>query len=135
MKIFVGNLTFDTTKEDLQKLFESHGQVTSVDVVEDQYTGKPRGFAFVQMASSEEANAAISALNEQNMNGRPLTVNEARPKTAGGGGGGRNFGGGGSGGGGGRGGYGGGGGGRGNYGGGGGGRSNSGPRSGGNRYR
>lgn len=80
MKIYVGNLSFDTTKEDLQKLFEGHGKVTGVDVIEDQYTGKPRGFAFVEMATREEATAAIQALNEQTMNGRPLTVNEARPR-------------------------------------------------------
>jgi cold-inducible RNA-binding protein len=80
MKIYVGNLSFDTTKEDLQKLFEGHGKVTGVDVIEDQYTGKPRGFAFVEMATREEATAAIQALNEQNHNGRPLTVNEARPR-------------------------------------------------------
>ena len=114
MKIYVGNLSFDTTKEELQRLFEGHGNVTGVNVVEDQYTGKPRGFAFVEMASSEEATAAIQALHEKTVNGRPLTVNEARPRTSGGGGGGRNFGGGG------------------NYGGGGG-RSNR-PRTGGNRY-
>lgn len=93
MKIYVGNLSFDTTKEELQKLFESHGTVTGVDVVEDQYTGKSRGFAFVQMSTREEAAAAIQALNEKNMNGRPLTVNEARPRndrSSGGGGGGRN---------------------------------------------
>jgi len=90
MKIYVGNLSFDTTKEDLQKLFEGHGKVTGVDVIEDQYTGKPRGFAFVEMATREEATAAIQALNEQNHNGRPLTVNEARPRNdrnSGGGGG------------------------------------------------
>ncbi len=119
MKIYVGNLSFDTSKEELQRLFESHGNVTGVNVVEDQYTGKPRGFAFVEMASKEEATAAIQALNEKTVNGRPLTVNEARPRTTGGGGGGRSFGGGG-------------GAGRG-FGGGGGGRSDR-PRSGGNRY-
>jgi len=91
MKIYVGNLSFDTTKEDLQKLFEGHGKVTDVNVIEDQYTGKPRGFAFVEMATREEASAAIQALNEKNLNGRPLTVNEARPRNdrSGGGGGGR----------------------------------------------
>ena len=91
MKIYVGNLSFDTTKEELQKLFEGHGKVTGVDVVEDQYTGKPRGFAFVEMATREEATAAIQALHEKTMNGRPLTVNEARPRNdrSGGGGGGR----------------------------------------------
>lgn len=115
MKIYVGNMSFDTTKEDLQRLFEVHGNVTGVSLVEDQYTGKPRGFAFVEMATKEEASAAILALNEKNVNGRPLTVNEARPRTNDGGGG-RNFGGGG-------------GGGR-NYGGG-----NNRSRSNGNRYR
>ena len=122
MKIYVGNLSFDTTKEELQRLFETHGNVTGVNVVEDQYTGKPRGFAFVEMGSQEEATAAIQALNEKTVNGRPLTVNEARPRTTGGGGGGgRSYGGGG------------GGGSRGGFGGGGGGRSDR-PRSGGNRY-
>jgi RNA recognition motif-containing protein len=73
----------------LQKLFEGHGQVTGVDVIEDQYTGKARGFAFVEMSTREEALAAIQALNEKTVNGRPLTVNEARPRNdrnAGGGG-------------------------------------------------
>jgi RNA recognition motif-containing protein len=91
MKIYVGNLSFDTTKEDVQKLFEGHGQVTDVNVIEDQYTGKSRGFAFVEMATAAEANSAIQALNEKPMNGRPLTVNETRPRNDrnGSGGGGR----------------------------------------------
>ena len=118
-KLFVGNLSFDTTELDLQDLFAAAGPVTEVNIVTDRATGRPRGFAFVTMATPEGAAAAIQQLGGKNVNGRDLTVNEARPREerpGGGGGGGRGYGGGG-GGGGGRG-YGGGGG-----GGGGGGRS------------
>lgn len=130
MKIYVGNLSFDTTKENLQQVFEQYGNVTGISVVEDQYTGKPRGFAFVEMASSDEARKAIAGLNEQNLNGRPLTVNEARPRNerSGGGGGYRSGGGGG-------GGYRSGGGGGGGYRSGGSGGSGGGGRSGGNGGR
>jgi RNA recognition motif-containing protein len=132
MKLYVGNLAFKTSSEDLQQLFSQAGTVESASVVEDRDTGRSRGFGFVEMASKEEGEAAIAQFNGKELDGRNLTVNEARPREdrggrGGGGGGGRGgYGGGGGrgGGGGGRGGYGGGGnrgGGGGNYGGGGGG--------------
>src|SRR5271166_2827324 len=102
-KLYVGNLTYDVTDGDLSKLFEAHGTVESAQVVMDRDTGRSKGFGFVEMKTDQEAQAAIAALNGKEMNGRALTVNEARPKTEGGGRGG------GGGGGGGRGGYGGGG--------------------------
>ncbi len=111
-KIYVGNLSFKTTEAELEAAFAAHGAVTSVSMVSDRYTGKPRGFGFVEMDDDREALAAIEALNGAQLGGRALVVNEARPqerRTGAGGGGGR----------GGRGGYGGGGGG--GYGGGGGG--------------
>jgi RNA recognition motif-containing protein len=120
-KLYVGNLAFQTTSEELQELFAQAGTVESASVVEDRMTGRSRGFAFVEMATKEEAAAAIDQFNGKEVGGRALKVNEAKPRENRGGGGGRGFGGGG-----GRGGYGGGGnrngGGRGgNYGGGGGG--------------
>jgi RNA recognition motif-containing protein len=133
-KLYVGNLSYNVTSSDLEQLFGQHGTVTSAQVINDRDTGRSKGFGFVEMASDDEATAAIAAVNGQQHDGRTLTVNEARPKEdrAGGGGGGR--GGYGGGGGGGRGGYGGGGGGgRGGGGGyGGGGRSGGGGR--GDRY-
>ena len=102
-KLYVGNLSFEVSDADLRQLFEQHGSVTSSQIIIDRDTGRSKGFGFVEMASDQEAQAAITALNGQSSNGRPMTVNEARPKTSTGGGGG---------GGGGRGGYGGGGGGR-----------------------
>jgi RNA recognition motif-containing protein len=138
MKLYVGNLAFQTSSSDLQQLFAQAGTVESASVVEDRDTGRSRGFGFVEMASKEEGEAAISQFNGKEFNGRNLTVNEARPRedrgNRGGGGGGR--GGYGGGGGGGRGGYGGGGGrgggggggGRGGYGGGSGGGGNREPR-------
>jgi RNA recognition motif-containing protein len=117
-KLYVGNLSYNVTSSDLEQLFAQHGTVTSAQVINDRDTGRSKGFGFVEMASDEEATAAIAAVNGQQHDGRTLTVNEARPKEdRGGGGGGR----GGYGGGGGRGGggYGGGGGGRGGGGGGG----------------
>jgi RNA recognition motif-containing protein len=115
MKIFVGNLSYQTTQDDLQAAFAAYGTVEQVSIVTDRDTGQPRGFAFVEMSNRSEAEAAITNLNGAELNGRALNVNEARPKPAGGGGfgGGRGGGGGGfgSGGGGGRGGRGGGGGG------------------------
>ncbi len=106
-KLYVGNLSFQTTQQDLEELFGQSGQVESVSIVTDRDTGQPRGFAFVEMATKEAALAAIQSLDGKDVDGRALKVNEARPKTdRGGGGGGRGgFGGGG---GGGRGGYGGG---------------------------
>lgn len=111
MNLYVGNLPFGTTTEDLEKLFSEHGKVTRAQVMMDRETGRSRGFGFVEM--SEGAEAAIQALNGAQFQGRTLTVNEARPREprSGGGGGGRGGYGGGGGGGGGRGGYGGGGGG------------------------
>ncbi len=86
--IFVGNLSFDTTKEELQAAFANFGTVEKVDIVRDRDSGQPRGFAFVEMSERSAAEAAISRLNGTEMNGRALNVNEARPKTSGGGGGG-----------------------------------------------
>jgi RNA recognition motif-containing protein len=100
-KIFVGNISFDATEQDLNDLFSGDGrQVDRVSIVTDRETGRPRGFAFVEMGSEADAAAAISALDGQELHGRALRVNEAHDKPRGGGGGGR----------GGRGGYGGGGG-------------------------
>ncbi len=126
MKLYVGNLAFQTSSEDLQQLFAQAGTVESASVVEDRDTGRSRGFGFVEMASKEEGEAAIAQFNGKEFNGRNLTVNEARPREDRGnrGGGGRGGFGGGRGGGGGygnRGGRGGGRGGGGGYGGGGGG--------------
>jgi cold-inducible RNA-binding protein len=113
-KLYVGNLSFNTTENELQELFSQAGPVQEVTLMQDKFTGKSRGFAFVTMGSEADAQAAISKFNGQTVEGRPLTVNEARPREArppGGGGGGRGYGGGGGGygGGGGGGGYGGGG--------------------------
>jgi RNA recognition motif-containing protein len=123
-KLYVGNLAFKTSSEDLQDLFAQAGTVESANVVTDRDSGFSRGFGFVEMASAEEAQTAIQQLNGKEIDGRALTVNEARPREErSGGGGGGNRGGSGGGGGGNRGG-GGGGGGRGGYGGGGGGGRN-----------
>src|SRR5258708_392983 len=103
-KLYVGNLTYGVTDSTLAQLFEAHGTVQSAQVIMDRDTGRSKGFGFVEMGSDAEAQAAIAALNGKEVEGRSLTVNEARPKTEGGGRGG-------GGGGGGRGGYGGGGGG------------------------
>jgi RNA recognition motif-containing protein len=117
MKLYVGNLSFQTSSEDLQQLFAAAGTVESASVVEDRETGRSRGFGFVEMSSKEEGEAAISQFNGKEVGGRALNVNEAKPREdRGGGGGGRGgFGGNRGGGGGGRGG--------GGYGGGGGGNS------------
>jgi RNA recognition motif-containing protein len=119
MRLYVGNLAYSVTSQSLEQLFSEFGQVKDATVVQDRDTGRSKGFGFVEMSDSSQAQAAIAALNEKEIEGRRLTVNEARPREergGGGGGGGRGYGGGG---GGGRGGYGGGGGG--GYGGGGGG--------------
>jgi len=115
-KLYVGNLSFRTTSDELRDAFAAAGTVESASVIEDRDTGRSRGFAFVEMATAEEAAAAIEQFNGKDFGGRNLTVNEAKPRADRGGGGGR--GGYGGGGGGGRGGYGGGGD-RGGYGGGG----------------
>ena len=86
--IFVGNLSYQTTQDDLQAAFAAYGGVERVNIVTDRDTGQPRGFAFVEMSDSAAAQAAITHLNGAEMNGRALNVNEARPKPAGGGGGG-----------------------------------------------
>jgi RNA recognition motif-containing protein len=117
MNLYVGNLLFDVAESDLKSLFEPFGQVTEIRLIMDKFSGKSKGFGFVEMPSKEEAQKAIEALNGKDVKGRAMTVNEAKPKVDRGGRGG--FGGGG------RGGYGGGGGrdrGRGGYGGGGGNR-------------
>ncbi len=96
MKIYVGNLSFDTGESDLRAAFEAHGTVDSVAVVSDKYTGRSRGFGFVEMNNDEEAKAAMAELNEKELDGRKLNVNEARPREdnrggGGGGGGGRYY--------------------------------------------
>ena len=87
MKIYVGNLNYQTTEDQLRDLFGAHGDVEQATVVTDRDTGRPRGFGFVEMADSSQANAAIEALNGTEFDGRTLNVNEARPRPAGGGGG------------------------------------------------
>ena len=127
-KLYVGNLSFNTTENDLQDLFATVGPVQEVLLMQDRVTGKSRGFGFVTMTNEQDAQNAVSQFHGKSVEGRALTVNEARPREerSGGGGGGRSYGGGGGGGYSGGGGYGGGGGGRGGdrggYGGGGGGR-------------
>src|SRR2546430_6044895 len=110
-KLFVGNLPFTVTENDLQDHFAQAGSVIAVNIMQDRATGRSRGFAFVEMGSQEDANKAISMFHQKDFQGRPLTVNEARPREerpGGGGGGGGGYGGGGGGGRGGRGGGGGG---------------------------
>jgi RNA recognition motif-containing protein len=129
-KLYVGNLSYQMTDQQLNELFAEAGNVASAQVVTDRYTGQSRGFGFVEMASEDEAQQAIAAINGRNVGGRALVVNESRPRE--GGGGGSRGGGGGYGGGGGGGSYGGGGGG---YGGGGGSRGGGGgSRGGGGGY-
>jgi cold-inducible RNA-binding protein len=97
MKIYVGNLSFNTSEARLRELFEEHGSVASASLVMDRDTGRPRGFGFVEMNDDSEAQAAMAALDGQNVDGRDLKVNEAKPREAGGGGGRGGFGGGGGG--------------------------------------
>lgn len=85
--IFVGNLSYQTTQEDLVSAFSAYGTVERVSIVTDRDTGQPRGFAFVEMTDRREADTAISQLNGAELNGRAMNVNEARPKPTGGGGG------------------------------------------------
>lgn len=93
MRLFVGNLSFDSTEDALHQAFAAFGSVTSVHIVTDRDTGRPRGFGFVEMGGSAEGQAAINGLNGTDMDGRSINVNEARPRGEGGGG----FGGGGGG--------------------------------------
>ena len=81
MKIYVGNLSYQTTEDDVRKAFESHGQVSSVAIITDKFSGESKGFGFVEMDNKDEAMAAMAALNGTEMNGRNLNVSEARPKT------------------------------------------------------
>jgi len=94
-KLYVGNLSFQTTSQDLQELFGQAGTVQSANVIEDRDTGRSKGFAFIEMSSQDEANAAIEQFNGKEIAGRALKVNEAKPREnrSGGGGGGRGFGG------------------------------------------
>ena len=93
-KLYVGNLPYETTESDLQTLFESAGQVATVNVIRDKATGQARGFAFVEMSDAEGAQKAINELDKHQYGGRNLTVNEAKPMTPRGNGGGGGFGGG-----------------------------------------
>ena len=133
-KLYVGNLSYGVTDGDLEQIFTAHGTVQSAQVIMDRDTGRSKGFGFVEMGSDQEAQAAIAALNGKEIEGRTLTVNEARPKEEGGGRGGRSSGGGGGGGYGGGGGGGGGAGGKRGGGGGVGGSSGGGGGSRGGRY-
>ena len=98
MRIYVGNFSYEMTEQELREAFEAHGQVQEVNMITDRETGRPKGFGFVEMPTSAEAQAAISALNGKEFGGRAITVNEARPRqerSSGGGGGYGNRGGGG----------------------------------------
>jgi RNA recognition motif-containing protein len=101
-KLYVGNLSYNVTGSDLEQMFSPHGSVQSAEVINDRETGRSKGFGFVQMSNDDEAKAAIGALNGQEVGGRALTVNEAKPREerprSGGGGGGGGYGGGGGGG-------------------------------------
>ena len=88
--IYVGNLSFEATEDQLLSLFEEHGDVLKVNIVTDRDTGQPRGFGFVEMADANQGRAAIEQINGREVGGRSLTVNEAKPRVARGGGGGRN---------------------------------------------
>jgi RNA recognition motif-containing protein len=98
MNIYVGNLSYDMTEEDLRKEFEAFGKVDSVNIIKDKFTDRSRGFAFVEMANNDEGKAAVAAINGKDVKGRALNVSEARPRgegrRGGGGGGGRGPGGG-----------------------------------------
>ena len=83
MNIYVGNLSYDVTEDDLRASFEAYGTVASVSIIKDQYSGQSKGFGFVEMPSASEAQAAITGLNGKEFMGRPLNVNEARPRAGG----------------------------------------------------
>jgi len=97
LNIYVGNLPFSTTEDELQAMFAEHGEVARATVITDRETGRSRGFGFVEMPDDEAGRKAIEAINGMDMGGRPLTVNEARPREERGGGGGGGYGGGGGG--------------------------------------
>jgi RNA recognition motif-containing protein len=80
MNIYVGNLSYEVTEDDLKQAFEAHGEVASANVISDKFTGRSRGFGFVEMAKDDEARAAIEAINGMDLKGRALNVNEARPR-------------------------------------------------------
>jgi cold-inducible RNA-binding protein len=86
-KLYVGNLPYGVSESDLAQLFAEHGTVESAAIITDKNTGQSKGFGFVEMSTEQEAQAAIAALNGRDQGGRPLTVNEAKPRTEGGGGG------------------------------------------------
>lgn len=81
MNIYVGNLSSDVTEEDLRTLFEAHGQVSSINIIKDRFSGEPRGFGFVEMPSNSEAKEAVSHLNGTELKGRAIRVEEARPRS------------------------------------------------------
>ena len=81
MNIYVGNLSFEVTEEDLKRAFEDFGQVVSVSIIKDRYSGEPRGFGFVEMPAKAEAQSAINGLSGKELKGRTLTVSEARPRS------------------------------------------------------
>jgi len=85
MNIYVGNLSYEATQDDVRQAFEAHGEVSSVSIIMDKMTGRSRGFGFVEMPDKNAGQAAVSALNLQEIRGRAMTVNEAKPKTEGGG--------------------------------------------------
>ena len=81
MNIYVGNLSFDATEDDVRQLFTEFGEVSAVNIISDRDSGRPKGFGFVEMPQAEQAQAAMKSLNAKEYKGRPLNVNEARPKT------------------------------------------------------
>lgn len=87
MNIYVGNISYDTSEDDLREAFEEYGEVDSVSIITDRDSGRSKGFGFVEMPNDEEAQAAMDGLNEQDFMGRTLNVNKARPRRSGGGGG------------------------------------------------
>jgi RNA recognition motif-containing protein len=94
MNIYVGNLSFDVTEQDLRQAFEAFGQVTSANIINDKFTGQSKGFGFIEMSAKEQAQAAIAGMNGKEIKGRALNVNEARPRNDDRGGAGRRPGGG-----------------------------------------
>ena len=81
MKIYIGNMSFDTTEDQIRQAFKAYGEVTTINIITDKHDNRPKGFAFVEMAEKDSAVAAISGLNSTEMNGRKLNVNEAKQKT------------------------------------------------------